>query len=178
MTLNKAELDLKQSEEITRRIINSALDAIICIDIYGKITVWNPQSEKIFGWKQDEILGKTLSETIIPAEYRERHEKGMKTYLATGEGPILNKLIDITAVNRHGEYFPVELTIIPLKEGDTQFFCAFVRDFTTRKTAELAIQESESKFRAFFENSIDGILLSTPTAPCLQQTRLPVLCSV
>ncbi|HMK24858.1 MAG TPA: response regulator, partial [Chitinophagaceae bacterium] len=98
--ISKAELDLMKSEDITRRIISASLDAIICIDIYGKITVWNPQSEKIFGWKQHEILGKTLTETIIPPEYRDRHEKGMKHYMETGEGPILNKLIEITAINR------------------------------------------------------------------------------
>jgi PAS domain S-box-containing protein len=110
--ISKAELDLMKSEDITRRIISAALDAIVCIDIYGKITVWNPQSEKIFGWQQHEILGKTLTETIIPVEYRDLHEKGMKNYLATGEGKILNKLIEITAVNRAGKHFPVELSIV------------------------------------------------------------------
>lgn len=161
ITISKAELDLMKSEEITRRIIGSALDAIICIDIYDNIIVWNPQAEKIFGWKQFEILGKKLTETIIPAAYREMHEKGVSHYLATGEGPILNKLIELTAVNRAGKQFPVELSIVPLTEGGNLFFCAFIRDITERKKAELSIKESEVKFRAFFENSMDGILLTS-----------------
>ena len=109
----------------------------------GKIFVWNQPAEKIFGWKQHEIIGKSLSETIIPAEYRERHEKGMKHYQATGEGPILNKLIEITAVNREGKHFPVELTLIPLIQGGARFFCAFIRDISERKKAENELQESE-----------------------------------
>jgi PAS domain S-box-containing protein len=157
ITISKAELDLMQNEEITRRIINSALDGIICIDIYGKITVWNPQAEKIFGWKQHEILGKKLTDTIIPAEYRERHEQGMKHYVSTGEGPILNKLIEITAVNRAGQHFPVELSIVPLKEGGSQFFCAFLRDITEMKKAGTALKRSSDRFEMITRTTNDAV---------------------
>lgn len=147
ITLSKAELDLMQSEEITRQIMNGALDAIICIDIYGKITVWNPQAEKIFGWKQPEILGKTLTETIIPLEFREKHERGIKQYHATGEGMILNKLIEVTAMNREEKHFPAELTFIPLTENGNHFFCAFIRDITERKKAEEDIHLSHQRLK-------------------------------
>lgn len=74
-------------DDLTMRLImNSALDAIICIDRSGKITLWNPQAEKTFGWSEAEALGKYLTETIIPVQYRERHEKGFNRYLKTGEG--------------------------------------------------------------------------------------------
>lgn len=160
ITLSKAELDLLQSEQSARQIMNGSPDAIICIDTYGKIIVWNPQAEKIFGWKQHEILGKPLTETIIPVQYREHHERGMKYFQSTGEGPIMNKLIEITAINQAEQEFPIELTVIPLIENGNQFFCAFVRDISERKTVGKAIMESETKYRAFFENSLDGILLT------------------
>ncbi|MES2734153.1 MAG: PAS domain S-box protein [Bacteroidota bacterium] len=126
----------RHSEEITRLIMKSALDAIVCIDTAGIITVWNPQAEKIFGWQEEEIKGKLLTDTIIPEQYRQAHERGMKHYLQSGEGAVLNRVIEITALHRTGKEFPIELTIIPIKEHAGLFFCAFMRDITERKNAE------------------------------------------
>ncbi|WP_207511276.1 sensor histidine kinase [Longitalea luteola] len=137
----KAEAVLRSSEETTRLIMNSALDAIVCIDTEGCITVWNPQAEKTFGWKESEVKGRRLSETIIPLQYRALHEAGLKRYLSTGQHNVLNKLIEITALNRQGREFPVELTIIPMRQQDKDFFCAFIRDITERQEAELRQKE-------------------------------------
>ncbi len=132
----KAEEVLRSSEETTRLIMNSALDAIVCIDTNGCITVWNPQAEKIFGWSEHEVKGRRLSETIIPEQYRSLHEAGLKRYLTTRHQTVINKLIEITALNRHGKEFPVELTIIPMRQKENDFFCAFIRDITERREAE------------------------------------------
>jgi PAS domain S-box-containing protein len=127
---------LPSIEETTRLIINSALDAIVCIDTNGRITIWNPQAAKIFGWTENEMKGRKLSETIIPEQYRSMHEAGLKRYLNTREHTVINKLIEITALNRHGIEFPIELTIIPMRLKDSDFFCAFIRDITDRREAE------------------------------------------
>jgi PAS domain S-box-containing protein len=141
----KAEEVLRSSEETTRLIMNSALDAIVCIDIKGCITVWNPQAEKIFGWQEHEMKGRRLSETIIPEQYRSLHEAGLKRYLTSGEHTVLNKLFEITALHRNGKEFPIELTIIPMRQKDNDFFCAFMRDITERREAEIRQNEySES----------------------------------
>lgn len=137
----KAEAILRASEETTRLIMNSALDAIICIDTTGCITVWNPQAEKTFGWKEDEIKGRRLSETIVPEQYRALHEAGLKRYLTSREPVLLNKLIEIDALHRNGKIFPIELTIIPMRQNDTDFFCAFIRDVTERREAETRQKE-------------------------------------
>lgn len=130
------EQTLRLREEATRLIMNSALDAIICIDTHGMITVWNPQAEKMFGWKEEDILGNLLSNIIIPQQYREAHEAGLRHYLASGEGPVLRQLIEITALHKSGREFPIELTIVPINQDGTIFFCAFLRDITERKQAE------------------------------------------
>src|SRR5690349_2200307 len=85
--LNKkrSEAAVKHSEEVRRLIMNAALDAIICIDLNGFITVWNLQAEKMFGWKEQDILGKELGDTIIPVQHREAHKRGLKHYLQTGD---------------------------------------------------------------------------------------------
>jgi PAS domain S-box-containing protein len=143
----KAEAELRANEEKRRLIMTAALDAIICIDTKGIITFWNPQAEKIFGWKEHEVMGKLLSSIIIPAPYAAMHDRGMEHYLKTGKGPALNVLLELTAVNSSGNQFPVELTVLPIKQGGEEFFCAFIRDITERKQAERAIRESEERYR-------------------------------
>lgn len=124
-----------------KSIFESNMDAIICADMEGKIFSWNPRAEKIFGWKSSAVLGKTVAETIVPPEFRERHLKGMQRYDATNEGQLLNKIIEISAIDHKGRQFPVELTIIPLSENGKRFFCAFIRDISERRKA----QEKERK---------------------------------
>src|SRR5262249_5932258 len=121
-----AEEKLRTSEERTRLIVDKALDAIVTMDADGLIIGWNPQAESVFGWSRDEALGRSMSETIIPAKYRAAHERGLRHFLTTGEGPGLNQRIEITALHRDGREFPVELTITPLKMDGAIVFSAFV----------------------------------------------------
>ncbi len=144
----KAEAFLVASEETRRLIMNSAQDAIICIDTAGKITVWTPQSEKIFGWNEPEVLGKELASLIIPPRHRKSHTQGMAHYLRTGEGPVLNKLIEITAINRMGIEFPVELSIVPYEQNGQLFFCGFIRDITERKKVEENLKRYAEELKA------------------------------
>ncbi len=131
-----AEATLRESEERTRLIVETALDAVIVMDEDGRITDWNSQAEASFGWPRREAVGRLLSTTVIPPQYREAHERGLQRFLATGEGPVLNKRIEITAAHRDGREFPVELTITPAQHGGRYTFSAFVRDITARKQAE------------------------------------------
>ena len=128
--------NLHADEETTRLIINSSLDAIVCINKNGSIIIWNPQAEKVFGWKEEEIKGRLLTETIIPPQYRALHEAAKERYLKTGQHNVLNKLVELTALHRNGHEFPIELTIVPMHQKEHQFFCAFIRDITERKEAE------------------------------------------
>ncbi len=153
----KAEDLLLTSEESRRLIVSSAMDAIICTDMSGNITVWNRQAEKIFGWKEEEILGMNLAETIVPIAYRESHKKGMSHYAKTGEGPVLNKINEMYALKRTGEEFPVELTIIPIQQKGREFFCAFIRDISERKKTEKKLQEERTLLRTLIDNLPDYI---------------------
>jgi len=144
----QVEVALRQSEERTRLIVESALDAVITMDAQGLITSWNPQAETIFGWSREDAIGSRLAETIIPLQYREAHYRGLQKFLDTGEGPWLNKRIEIAALHRDGHEFPVELTISPLQSGKTFTFSAFIRDISERKLAEAELQQAKDAAEA------------------------------
>jgi PAS domain S-box-containing protein len=127
---------LRESEQRTRLIIATSLDAVITMNARGTITGWNPQAEKIFGWSEQEALGRNLAETIIPRRDREAYERALQRFLATGEGPMLNKRLEVLALHRDGVELPVELTVAAARSADMVLFSAFVRDLTDRKRAE------------------------------------------
>jgi PAS domain S-box-containing protein len=149
----KSEEALRESEERTRLIVSHALDAVVTIDANGRITSWNPHAERLFGWPEEEIRGRLLSETIIPLAYREAHERGLRHFLATGEGPVLNRRIELSALHRNGTEFPVELAITPLQVAGAIVFSAFLRDLTEQKRTEKALRESEASFRLLCANN-------------------------
>ncbi|MEX2581638.1 MAG: ATP-binding protein [Gemmatimonadota bacterium] len=144
--------ELTSTEGRLRAIIDSALDAIVSIDADSVIIEWNRHAEMLFGWSAREAVGRTLLETIIPARYHERHSRGLAHYLATGEGPILNRRIEISAMHRDGREFPVELTVAPARAGNNVFFSAFVRDLTEVKETERRIAAEHAVTRVLAES--------------------------
>ena len=130
------EAALERSDHRTRQIVENAHDAFISIDARGRITGWNSQAEASFGWTRGEALGRELAETIIPDRLRAPHRLGLERFLATGEGPVLGRRLELTALHRDGHEFPVELTISPIEMEQGFAFNAFLRDITDRKAAE------------------------------------------
>ncbi len=144
----RAEDALRKSEEQTRTILNLAHEAFIAIDSDGVTRDWNREAEITFGRSREEALGKRLSEIVIPPRYREAHTQGLKHFFETGEGPVLNKRIEIEALHRDGHEFPVELAITPIRLGESYMFCAFLHDITERKRAEENIKKSNVQLEA------------------------------
>jgi len=145
-----AETMLREAQGRTRTIIETALDAVIGMGADGMINDWNAQAEKTFGWSRQEVIGRSLSATIIPSQYREAHERGLRHFLRTGEGPLLNKRIEITACHRDGHEFSVELAVTPVPVGGICTFSAFVRDISERLRNEkrLALQHATAQVLA------------------------------
>jgi PAS domain S-box-containing protein len=150
--LRKAHAALQESEARGRAVLESALDAIIGMDENGTITDWNPHAETMFGWSRDEALGRALAETIIPPAQREAHRCGLRQFTETGEGPMLNRRRETTAWRRDGAEFPVEVSIVPLKEGAAHRFYWFVVDITERKQAEDRMAETHAMLNLVLNN--------------------------
>ena len=147
-----AEAALLQSQERNRAIVDTALDGVITIDAAGIVTEWNAQATAIFGWAREEAMGRLLSETIIPERDREAHASGIREYLKTGVGPVLNRRIEIAARHRDGHEFPVELAVSPARIGETYIFSAFVRDITDRRQAERRLASQYAVTRVLSES--------------------------
>ena len=154
-----ADQAIKNSENTRRLIMNASLDAIICIDLNEKITYWNPQAEKTFGWKKENKGGKYLPDIILPKRYRAIHKHIVKSYLKTGESAILNKLLRITAIKQNNEEFPIELTIVPIKEHTEEFFCLYIRDITEQTRAETH-KEFERRDKEALINNTNNLIWS------------------
>jgi PAS domain S-box-containing protein len=144
----RVERALAESQARLQAIVDTSLNAIVTMDEDGRISDWNPQAETTFGWLRDEILGKVLADTIIPPRYRDAHRAGVKRYLATGEGPVLGKVLELVAIDKGGREFPVELAISRASVvGAKALFVGFVRDITRRKQAEDAINDLNAELR-------------------------------
>lgn len=133
---------LRESEERLRSILQTATDAFIAIDASGAITDWNPAAETTLGWAREDVLGRPLAETIIPERYRRDHERGLAHFMATGDGPVFYKRLELAALHGDGREIPVELTIWPLRLPDGWSFNAFVRDISERRKLEELREQS------------------------------------
>jgi PAS domain S-box-containing protein len=150
----KVERRTQESERRKAAVIRASLDCIIKIDHKGRITEFNPAAEQTFGYRREDVMGRQMAELVIPPSLREQHRQGMAHYLATGEGPILDKRIEKTALRADGTEFPVELSVSRIPVDGPPLFAAFLRDITDRKQ----MQESERRLASVVESSDDAII--------------------
>jgi PAS domain S-box-containing protein len=150
----RAEEALRAREEQTRRILETAEEAFIGMDAEGRITDWNRKAELIFGWTAREALGRTVADTVIPPRDRETHRRGLARFLATGDGPVLNRRLELSALRRDGTEFPVELTIWALEVGGRYRFNALVHDIEDRVQAQAELSRQKEELAALHETTL------------------------
>ncbi len=163
---------LRESEDDHRAIVEVAFDCIITIDTQGFVTEFNPAAERTFKYTRADVLGRELAVLIVPPSLRQAHREGLARFLATGQGPLIGRLIEITAMRADGTKFPVELTISAIRSsGGGPRVTAVVRDITQRKQAERALVDSERAYRSTFDEAPIGIAHLTLTGGWLRANR-------
>ncbi len=138
----KGEKALQESEARKAAILESALDCIISMDREGKVLEVNAAAERMFGFKPEEMVGREMAELIIPLRLREAQRQGLARYLATGQGSMLGKRLEMPALRRDGSEFPAELTISVFQLGGHPYFTGTLRDITERKRSEKNLQDA------------------------------------
>lgn len=124
------------NEALVTTILNASFDAIVTIDTNSHVLEWNRAAETMFGFTRTEALGQDISRMIIPSTYRAQHRYGMKRWLQNKTSNVLNSRLEIKAVNKEGQEFPVELTIVPVETQKGYIFTASIRDLTEYKKRE------------------------------------------
>jgi PAS domain S-box-containing protein len=143
------------SQEDHRRaladVLETALDAVIVMKPDGTVADWNEVASHIFGWTRAEAVGSLLSELIIPERLREGHRQGLENYLRTGVGPLLRNRIEVSAIRKTGDEFPIELSITPYRHGDELLFLGFLRDITDRRKAAQVLERQLDQAKLLYE---------------------------
>lgn len=140
-----------RSRERLLQVIATAHEGFISMDADGVITAWNPEAEAIFGWSADEAIGRTVADTIVPSDLREAHWAGLRRFLATGDGPVLDRRIELEAVHRDGRHLPVEIVVSPVRERLGWSFHAFLHEITDRKRSERELRSHVADLGAVIE---------------------------
>jgi len=149
---------VRQSESHRAAILETAIDAIVSMDHQGKVQEWNPAAEQMFGFTRGEALGQDLAELIVPPYLRTLHRQGLARYLATGQGLLLGRRVELTASKRDGTQFPVEIVVSRIAGSEPPLFTGFIRDITERKQAEEEQWKQEALKSAILETALDAIL--------------------
>jgi diguanylate cyclase (GGDEF)-like protein/PAS domain S-box-containing protein len=148
-----AENTLRESEARYRAVTYTASDAVITADGAGNVVNWNRAAETIFGYTEAEVSGQPLT-VLMPHRYRDRHRMGMNQVLAGGKPHIIGGLaVELAGLRKDGSEFPLELSLAKWESADGKFFTGIIRDITERKKDEIALKDSESRFRFMLENS-------------------------
>lgn len=137
--LNTQSEALRESEMKYRSVAQSANDAIISADQDGRIIAWNTGARRIFGYDEDEVLGRPLT-LLMPERFRGDHERGLARVRASGKPKLIGKTTELAGVRKDGTEFPLELSLATWKTGEGTFFTGIIRDITERKQAEHALQ--------------------------------------
>nr|WP_295105854.1 PAS domain S-box protein [uncultured Caulobacter sp.] len=137
-------------------VMDAMLDAVVAIDPHGVILAWNAAATQIFGWTRDEAVGRAMGELIIPPQHRDAHHGGMRRYQETGKARVLNRRIEISALDKAGREFPIELSIIATPGGPAAFI-GFLRDISDRRRAQERLALSEESLRLTTQAAEIGI---------------------
>jgi PAS domain S-box-containing protein len=138
-----AQESLRESERLARNIIETSLDAFIQTDESSSILNWNSQAEQLFGWRRDEVLGKSTIDLIVAESERERVKAGLKRFLENEDGRTLNRRRELMCRRRDGKEFRAELSVTALKRREGLLFNIFYRDLTDKIAAEERIRQAE-----------------------------------
>ncbi|MCC7331612.1 MAG: PAS domain-containing protein [Flavobacteriales bacterium] len=155
----KAENLLQIQNKRFQVISSSKNDAIVTSDESKKILFWSKGAEHIFGYTEKEALGKPIT-LIIPNEFKKRHNDGMDRMNKGGKPRSIGKVLELSAIKKGGEEFPIELTLGSWDNEGKRYYSGIIRDITEKKKAENLLQEQNKRFQVISNSKNDAIITS------------------
>jgi PAS domain S-box-containing protein len=158
----EAQMRLVESEARVRAILDNAFDAIITMNEAGLIVEFNAAAARLFGFAREQVIGRLVSETIIPDDRRDYHSNSLRRYLTTGVRGILGRTVEVEGLRADGTLVPIELSISEVQLSTGRLFTGILRDLTERREFRRQLSETERKranlARYFSPNMIDELM--------------------
>ena len=148
------------AEALNAAITASALDCVVAIDEAGQVIEFNPAAEETFGYKRADVMGRSMSELIVPPALRRRHTEGFERYLRTGQTSVLGRRVELQGMRADGSIFPVELTISEVRLPHRRLFTAYLRDLTAAHEARVEIERQREALHQSEKLAALGSLLA------------------
>ncbi|MGO9600812.1 MAG: PAS domain S-box protein [Isosphaeraceae bacterium] len=140
--LKRAEEAQRASERRYRQFTEATLDALVVADERGVITLFNAAAERTFGYSEPEVLGQPLT-ILMPAEYHEAHQRGLRRYLETKEAQVVGRTIELNGRRKDGQVFPLELSLSAVELPEGICFLGAIRDLTERQRLQARVVQME-----------------------------------
>jgi len=140
-------------------ILGASLDGVVTIDRAGRIVEINPSAQEIFGLAREEVVGREMADLIVPPELRDAHRAGLARHIETGEGPALNRRLELPALRADGSRIVIELVIAPIEVGSRTLYSGFVRDVTEDRRRAQELRTATGRLEALIANLGAGILV-------------------
>ena len=143
---NRTQSALQTSELLWQAVVDSAVDGIIVIDAKGLVEAFNPAAERLFGYSEQEMIGRNVS-VLMPAPYHDEHDGYISRYLATGTKKIIGIGREVSALRRDGATFPVQLTVGEMNVEGERKFTGILHDLSARAHIEAQLREQTALVR-------------------------------
>jgi two-component system cell cycle sensor histidine kinase/response regulator CckA len=157
--------DRKRIEERLRRLLDSAPDAMVIAGNDGRIVLVNTQTEKLFGYNREELLGQPV-EVLVPERFWNRHRTHRNNYMVNSQARAMGAGNELYGLKKDGTEFPVEISLSPQQTDEGVLVSSTIRDITERKRVDDALRQSEANFRAMIEGTY-GVYRATPEGKLL-----------
>jgi PAS domain S-box-containing protein len=142
----QAEQALRESAEQLRAVVETAVDGVVLIDAHGRILVFNPACERLFGYDADDVMGENVN-ILMPSPYHEEHDKYLENYRISGQRQIIGIGREVVGKRKDGSTFPMDLSVGETQKDGEAVFVGVIHDLSERKRAEeqlIQVQKMES----------------------------------